>query len=94
MAAPGEEEEEFIEREPPSSHKLLHLCTLREKSRFLTDGFHVSGRENIYCCRKWRSESRPRRKRDGREKLVNSDAWVFKTIYQECERNQEGKNGN
>jgi hypothetical protein len=34
------------------------------------------------------------RERDGREKLVNSYPLVFKTIYQECERNQEGKNGN
>lgn len=31
------------------------------------------------------------RERDGREKLVNSDALAFKPIYQECERNQEGK---
>jgi hypothetical protein len=32
--------------------------------------------------------------RDGGEKLVNSDTLVFKPIYQQCERNQEEKNGN
>lgn len=48
----------------PSSHKLQHLCTHREKRRLLTDGFHASGRENIYCCRKWRSGSRLKRKRE------------------------------
>lgn len=63
----------------PSPHKLQHLCTHREKRRLLTDGFHASGWEHIYCCRKWRSGSRPRRKREMAERSLSTRIlWYLK----------------
>lgn len=81
----------------PSSHKLQHLCTHREKRRLLTDGFHASEWENIYCCRKWRSGSRPRRKRErgvAERSLSTRILWYLKPFTSNVRGTRKEKNGN